>query len=138
MDHGDKDWLVFTPEYNDNAKLEKPMTCEVHALLHGEVKEYADITTFERTKSGKVDTNVQEVERKKFIENVRNVKNCTIRNRTIDNAVDLWTYGEPDLVQEIVDAMDNFSVLDKNEKKFYKSGLTSKPVVTQIGSAKGA
>lgn len=119
-------WIEYVPDYEDNRSLkeEEQIVVEVHGLSYGEQQKYAEQTKL-LGKGGKkgFKTNASEVNKKMFLDNVRKITNLTFSTGEASNKQpctspgQLWTDGPPELVQDIVDAIQDRSHLEEGDIK---------------------
>lgn len=108
------EWRTYIFEAFDNRLDPDPVTMEIHWLSGQEYRKYRDKLKI-RTGHGDVSTNQEQINRKLLANNVRNIKDYRINNKPITTGEELYDYGEPDVVDEILDVLTNISRLEDGE-----------------------
>lgn len=123
------DWVVYIPEAFDNRSDPDPVTVEIHWLSGEEYRRYRRQLIF-KAQHGDMKTNAEEINARIIEENVRNVQNYSVDGVPLRTGKDLFERGEPDFVEEILDAVSNISRLEKGLAKKQSSSLGSSQVAT--------
>lgn len=117
-------WYVYAPDVmvgetnNRDLPESEQVTVEVHPLNNGESQHYQEMVKI-KGRPGKRDgfkLNSAEVRRKMFIDNVKNLKNLTLEGKAMDVA-DLYDEGQPEIVNDIIGAIEDISKLEEGERK---------------------
>lgn len=121
-------WIEYTPDFelgdvsNRSLPKEERITVEIHPLSYGEQKSYAARVKM-IGKAGKkgFKFNTSEIDKSMFIENVRTVTNLSIDGDLVTTPDQLYEDGHPDLVSNIVDALQDISVLEEGDSKNFSA-----------------
>jgi len=106
-----EDWVRYTPEAFGNRDDDDPLTCEIHWLSGSEYRRYRRMIVLKQV-HGETKTNIEQINKKILTENVRDIRGYEMAGIAIRSGADLFDHGEPDLVDEILDAVTNVSRLE--------------------------
>lgn len=113
-----EDWVTYMPAYGGNRDSDTPMTVEIHPLSFGETAKYTDAVHVKQRSRGHVETNTSKVTRRQVIDNVRNLLNVIgISGKAVETAAQLYDDTPSDLVKEIINAIEDISILTEGEVK---------------------
>lgn len=108
------EWHHFIPKW-DNQHLEKdPISVEIHPLSQTELSKYGRMS--EALKKNN-ENYANDLSKKMFVENVRNVCNLKINGNEIITGESLFDSGITQLINEVTEAMLDISKLQDDEKK---------------------
>jgi len=132
------EWQDFVPSaYGIRASLldgtdPNPVTVEIRPLTAKQARTYERITVLKFRKSGEIDaSNAEEVAKRIFTDNVRNVRNYSDRDgHPIESGEDLWDRGEQELVAEVNAAIKNLSELEAGRLDRLRSRSAGSPPAT--------
>lgn len=106
------DWVTYTPEAFGNRDDEEPVTMEIHWLSGAEFRKHRRGLVMKQ-QHGDLKTNADELNEKMMGENIRNVRNYSMDGAPITDGASLFLFGEPDMVEEVLDAITNITRLEK-------------------------
>lgn len=113
-----EDWVTYMPAYSGNRDSDTPMTVEIHPLSFGETAKYTDAVHVKQKGRGQVETNTSKVMRRQVVENVRNPLNVIgISGKKVETSAQLHDDTPSDLVKEIINAIEDISILSEGEVK---------------------
>jgi hypothetical protein len=116
-----KEEIVFIPAYSGNREDSNPLSVIIHPLNRGEADKYSKrMRYFQRQGSkGEWDSNALDVQKKQFIDNVKDVKNF-LDSETGQEIKDIEQFYEEaphPLIEEILEAILDISQLKDYEVK---------------------
>lgn len=106
------EWVQYIPEAFGNRDDDEPVTVEIHWLSGAEFRKYRRQLVLKQ-QHGDLKTNTEEINARLMEDNVRNVRNYSVNGEPIKDGHDLFMRGEPDIVEEVLDAITNISRLEK-------------------------
>lgn len=124
MELGTKEgWVWYIPDFvlgnHDNRKMpeESQVQVEIHCLNRGEANKYREMTTLKGDQKKGFKSNAAQVEFKQFIDNVRGIKNVTIKGKACTSPGQLFKEGYGKMVDDIIEAIQDMSHLMEGEVK---------------------
>ena len=121
------DTIDYVPAYGGNRNDKDQMWVKIHPLTRGEADSYRNQIKFKESRGGfrqgRLETNIRDVQKKQFIENVMEIHNFLDykTEKEITDVTEFYDKAPDDLVEEIFDAMLNASQLGEEEVKNFDS-----------------
>ena len=125
-----EEWEIYVPGVDDDAdridfEEDEAFTVELRFLSARQVKEYERILRKAKHKS-EIPGLAEEYARRRFCDNVRNVRNYAPRGVDLTTAEEVWQEGEPAVINDINAAMQDRSRLEAGlAKKLRSASATS-------------
>jgi hypothetical protein len=116
-------WVTYMPEFDGNRDDPEPITVEILPMTVREAKTNASKITAERVKGfrNRIRTNQAEISTETFRRHVRNVRNLTFNGTAVTTADELLDTNLVELVSEIEDVINDFSILNEGDVKNFRS-----------------
>lgn len=131
------DVLVYVPEWDGvredfvSGKDLSPVEVELHALSASEMRHWKAKVVTRVTKNGRVENpNAEEIARALFTKNVRAVRNLSVNDVPIVTGEQLYDNGDPVLVNEIAEALGDWSQLEAGRRDRLRSQSDGTPPAT--------
>ena len=117
-------WRVYVPDFeiggqnNRDLPAKEQVTVEVHALTYGEQQSYGEMMRLKgKPNRGGFKTNSADVNKRMFCDNVKNITNLTIDGAPLEDPLKLYEEGPPEMVNDIIEAIQSISKLEEGERK---------------------
>ena len=116
-------WVEYIPEFDgnredfENGLTDEPITLEIKPMTVREAQRQSGDVRARPGQGGSIRTNVVEVQQKRFLSHVRNVKNLKSGGKPVTTAEELLDTGLSALVGEIEAAITDISRLSEGDIK---------------------
>lgn len=128
----DNEWVEWVPDYDGNRDDDDPVSMELKPMTAAEYRESQRMLAQGNMK--KIMERSQKLILKTVSARVRNVKNYVVYGETIETGGQLAKSGEPQLVDQVYEALHNISTLRSGLKKKSRSPSdSSRPTTTRHG-----
>lgn len=111
----ESEWVEYVPDVLDNRLDDEPMTCEIHPLSAGEMRELSRRYGSQLAGKNSASHAVRLLERV-ISTRVRNIRNCYV-GREITTGAELAEHGLSAMIDDIFAAIVDLSHLSKGVKK---------------------
>lgn len=117
----DKDAVIdYIPEWGGNRESESPFVVKLKYIAFGKMRGYAQQIDH-AMKTAKDDSDkaekALEIQKRQFIDNVAGFENIVVEGRAVTDPAEFYELAAPDLVYEILAAMQDFQKLRDNQRK---------------------
>ena len=109
------EWHRYIPKWDNQHKDENSIELQIHPLSQVELSKYGRIG--ESLKKTNEDNYANELSKKMFVDNVKDIKNLKCNGIEIKDSLSLWELGIASLNNEITEAILDISKLQEDEKK---------------------
>jgi len=117
-----QEWETYVPAVDGDAGPErelyaeapdKALTCELRYLTAAQIKGYERVVFRNLKAANQVRDKGEELARRMFTENVRNVRNYAPNGRPLTTGDEVWDDGEPEVINDLSVAMQSRSRLEE-------------------------
>lgn len=115
------DWVPYVPAAFENRSDPDPITCEIHYLTADESRRYDNMLKVKAKRNGELDVkNKDKVNCLILTECVRNIKNYKVGGVGIVDGATLFSHGEKELRDELLEVVENYGLLEEGAVKNFE------------------